>query len=358
MKRDLAPRVARWWIQFQEYDYVIKYRAGCKMTHADTFSRNAIENLINAEEIKEIGMYAIETDDRLLLAQLQDGRLKYIHEPVANTKTLPVLRFLEEIDDNFGYPSRIISDRGSAFMSKRFKEHCEQLNIKHVKTAVAIPRRNGQVERYNRMILDALSASISDENKWDREVYKVRWALNNTMNKGTGKSPAELLYGYRPRNKAEVALLNDVDEVSYDVNREKTRKRAHELIKDNQSKAKARYDFRRAPPKVFQRGDAVGVRREIASNDGKSKKLLVKFHGPYEIKEVLEIDRYSVGDIKGCQRSQKPYSGVFPGEKLKRLETMVSSDDSDDCSDEDPATSEQSRKTKRCIPAKAEFVAL
>ena len=97
---------------------------------------------------------------------------------------------------------------------------------------------------------------------------------------------------------------------------------------------KKRYDLRRAPARIFEQGDAVGVRKEAASNDGKSKKLLRKYVGPYEIKKVLEKDRYVAGDIKGCQQSQKPYTGTFPGEKLKHIQTIISSEESEESSEE------------------------
>lgn len=46
VKRDLLPRVARWWIQLQEYDCSVEYRAGTKMPHVDALSRspNALED--------------------------------------------------------------------------------------------------------------------------------------------------------------------------------------------------------------------------------------------------------------------------------------------------------------------------
>lgn len=44
---------------------------------------------------------------------------------------------------------------------------------------------------------------------------------------------------------------------------------------------------------------------------------------------MLDRDRYVVGDIKGSQRTQIPYSGVHTGEKLKLYETIVSSDEND-----------------------------
>ena len=80
VKRDLSPRIGRWWIQLQEYDCSIDYRPGVKMGHADALSRNAISDPKNAEEIQEIGLWHIEHDDLLLLAQRQDDRLKHVHE--------------------------------------------------------------------------------------------------------------------------------------------------------------------------------------------------------------------------------------------------------------------------------------
>ena len=75
---------------------------------------------------------------------------KYVFvKAVANTKTLPVERFLDGINHIFGVPERLITDRGSAFTSKRFKDYCGKMGVTHNLNAVATPRANGQVERYN-----------------------------------------------------------------------------------------------------------------------------------------------------------------------------------------------------------------
>ena len=162
---------------------------------------------------------------------------------------------------------------------------------------------------------------------WDKKVDSVKWGLNNTINQATGQMATELMFGFRPRHRSEAQLLNQIDEPKIAQKRSIMRQRASSKIKENQEKAKARYDLRRAPAKSFKKGDAVGVLREISSNNGKSKKLLGDYAGPYEIKEVLDRDRYVVGDIKGAQRTQKPYCGTFPGESIKMWESIVSSDD-------------------------------
>ena len=73
------------------------------------------------------------------------------------------------------------------------------------------------------------------------------------------------------------------------------------------------------------------VKREISSNDGKSKKLFKKYYGPCEIKRVLDKDRYVIEDIKV---SQKPYTAEYPEEKLKLWTLDISSKESDTWSEE------------------------
>lgn len=41
-KRDMLPRVARWWEQMQEFNFVVEYRPGASMTHVDALGRNPV----------------------------------------------------------------------------------------------------------------------------------------------------------------------------------------------------------------------------------------------------------------------------------------------------------------------------
>lgn len=83
--------------------------------------------------------------------------------PTKTTKTIEVEEKLSEIFSYFGYPKRVISDSGTAFTSKRFKEFCLVNQIKHVVNAIASPRSNGQVERFNRTLLEAINKSTTEE---------------------------------------------------------------------------------------------------------------------------------------------------------------------------------------------------
>lgn len=305
-----------------------KEPAGKKPGHLHPIAK--VAEPMHTIHIDHLGPFVTSAARNTQILVMVDSFTKYVFvKAVRNTKTLPVLRVLDTVSETFGFPRRIISDRGTAFTSKNFKEYCQEKGIRHVATAVATPRANGQVERYNRTILGMLSASAEEERSWDRELPRIVWGLNNTVNKATGKYPSELLLGFRPRGAAESRIINSLGEVASIPSRDQARKEAEEVIKRNQKDQEARYNRKRALPRQFNRNDLVMVRRVVSSNEGSSKKLLPKYAGPYQVTKVLNNDRYVVEDVKGAERTQKPYCGVVPGEKLKHCATEVSDSDSE-----------------------------
>lgn len=57
----------------------------------------------------------------------------------------------------FGASYRLITDQGTSFTSNTFRSFVKTSGVKHVLNDVATPRANGQVDQFNRTILDALS---------------------------------------------------------------------------------------------------------------------------------------------------------------------------------------------------------
>lgn len=97
-----------------------------------------------------------------------DGFTKFTFiKPVRNTKTQSAIKALEDIFYIFRNPDRIISDRGTCFTSHAFKRFCLERGINHSLNAVACPRANGQVERYNRTILASLTAENLNRDEKD-----------------------------------------------------------------------------------------------------------------------------------------------------------------------------------------------
>lgn len=75
-KKDLIPRVARWWLELQ--DFTIQHRPGSRMQHIDALSRNPCVD-ISDPNIEEFIM-RIEEADWVLSSQLTDERISQIRD--------------------------------------------------------------------------------------------------------------------------------------------------------------------------------------------------------------------------------------------------------------------------------------
>lgn len=75
-KRDLLPRVARWWIYMQDFQFTLEYRKGCLMQHADFLSRQpaTVLQIQNPRNWAKIAQTA-DSETQSLMQKLRDGQL-------------------------------------------------------------------------------------------------------------------------------------------------------------------------------------------------------------------------------------------------------------------------------------------
>lgn len=271
--------------------------------------------------IDHLGPFIRSKNSNSFLFVVVDSFTKYVFiKPVKDTKSKHVIKILEDIFYTFRSPNRIICDRGSSFTSNAFKEFCSEKNIKLIFNAVACPRANGQVERYNRTILTALSTQTHnlDERVWDNYVGVVQWGLNNTLHKSIGKTPSEVLFGAKMNGEID-SRFDDILEVTRsnsDVI--KTREEASSNIKINQTLQKTHYDKGRKPATTYKEGDLVKITKVSHENNGKSKKLVQKFVGPYKVIRVLSNDRYRVCEVEGYKsKKSRKYKATVSSDRMR-----------------------------------------
>lgn len=83
-KKDLLPRVARWWMYLQDFDFALEYRKGSSMSHADYLSRNPV-NVCEVRKQQNWARIAQAADEETqqLIQKLTDGQLdsnRYVHK--------------------------------------------------------------------------------------------------------------------------------------------------------------------------------------------------------------------------------------------------------------------------------------
>ncbi|UYV77041.1 K02A2.6-like [Cordylochernes scorpioides] len=90
--------------------------------------------------------------------------------------------FLQKVVLGHGAPKTVISDRGSCFLSKLFKEVLKICNTLHKKTTSYHPQTNGQTERMNRTLADMMAMYIDERHQnWDEILPFVTFAYNSYM---------------------------------------------------------------------------------------------------------------------------------------------------------------------------------
>ncbi|KAL0281608.1 UNVERIFIED_CONTAM: hypothetical protein PYX00_002543 [Menopon gallinae] len=250
----------------------------------------------------------------------QDNFTKYtILKAVTTTKTKPTIECLQEIFSYFGTPTRLITDRGSAFTSRDFEKFCEDHQIQHVKNATGTPKANGQAERQNQTLLSALKTMCEKPNAkdWSRQLKQIQFALNDLPNATTRKTPHELLFAYNPRSSLKNQLILALHEPCWDgKDMESERQIALSNIVQKQQQDKTRYDSRHKKPTRYKEGDCVLVKKEYPAT-GESRKLLPKYKGPYMIRRCLPHDRYVLVSSPGEDGKARRRHFIFATDRLK-----------------------------------------
>jgi hypothetical protein len=124
------------------------------------------------------------------------------------------VEFIKEIMYKSGVPNNIVTDNGTHFTAREFKDFCADSSIKINYASVSQLQSNGQVKCSNGMIFRGLKPRIFDRlkpyaGKWVKELLSVLWALCTTPSRATDHTPFSLAYG------SEAMLPTEVEHKSF-----------------------------------------------------------------------------------------------------------------------------------------------
>lgn len=208
----------------------------------------------------------------------------------------------------FGLPRTLRVDNGPQFSEKcdEFNEFCESNGIKIINTIPYWPAMNGEVERQNRSILKRLRIAQDLGKDWRLELRKYLLTYHSTNHSVTGKSPAELMFGRKIRNKLPGVPFEEI------MDEEVMERDAMHM-----EKQKVYTDAKRSATKSqITIGDRVVVKRM------KKAHKLQSDYSPEEFKVIRKVG----GDttIRSCDSGKEYRRNVA---HLKKIATAAASDE-------------------------------
>ena len=196
--------------------------------------------------------------------------------------------YIHRIMSLHGIPKTIVSDRGTQFVSKFWRDLQESLGTQLLHSSAYHPQTDGQTERVNQILEDMLRACVLNfAEKWDQCLPLAEFSYNNSYQESIKMAPFEALYGRRcrtPLNWSEpgerwffgVDLVKDMEDKVRTI---------QENLRVAQSRQKSYADPNRRKV-VFRVGDLVYLKvspMKGVTRFGVKGKLAPRYIGPFRI---------------------------------------------------------------------------
>lgn len=197
----------------------------------------------------------------------------------------------------FGLPRDIVSDRDPRFTSHFWKSLASAFQTRLAMSTSKHPQVDGQTEVMNAGLETKLRAYVNeDRSDWAAWLGILQLAYNGTVHSSHQRSPAEMLFGFKPRTPLDILLEKDVrelllqPEVDARLKAMDEHRQFAEIAMRRAADSQAyQYDKGRRAV-MFAVGDEVLINPhslELVDVQGTGKKLMQRRIGPFEVTEVL-----------------------------------------------------------------------
>ena len=216
-------------------------------------------------------------------------------------------QFLRYVFARHGLPSHITSDRGPQFVGDFWRELCKTLRIEQRLSSSYHPQTDGQSERANQSMEQYLRAFVNyAQDDWTEWLPLAEFAVNNHVSESTGVTPFFANTGRHPRMTLRDTIdtpPNDaVGPKKLEINGARAfaatlnalhAKLRQELNLSQHSQADSANN-RRQVPHQFQAGDKVFLNTKNLHVARPSRKLDLRFAGPFLIRSRVNAVTYKL----------------------------------------------------------------
>jgi hypothetical protein len=208
--------------------------------------------------------------------------------------------FFKEVIRLHGLPRSIISDRDTKFIGHFWRTLWKKLGTNLAFSSTYHPHTDGQTEVVNRSIGDLLRSLVTEHHsQWDNILPQAEFVYNDSVNRSTGQSPFQIVYGMQPRGISE--LRNSEQTTTRSTSAEEfveSMKEIHSQVKERLLKSSQEYKRRENQHRrqlQFEVGDLVlaHLRKERFSK-GTYNKLKMKKIRPCRVFKKFGTNAYEI----------------------------------------------------------------
>jgi len=243
-----------------------------------------------------------------MILHLQEATTKFnIFRATRNKSAKTVIKILDEVFHEYGFPQVLKTDNGREFTNTRLHRYLNSHGIRFITTSVYHPQAN-PAERTHREVRHMLRCALqSNKQHWDRILPDIQLAINCLENEVLGESPFHLMFGFQgntslDRKWTPSTPLSDIVKIISGGSKMKHKyqeeirdclESLHYAAKDKLDR-QARYYNKCHRAVKYQVGDVVQHRVHPLSNKGIGKvaSLESRFSEPCEIFEVVGPNSY------------------------------------------------------------------
>ena len=175
----------------------------------------------------------------------------------------------------------LTTDRGTQFDSRKFKEFCANCQIKHHIASPYHHQGNGLAERAIRTLETMMRTACQNQREWSRKLVECVSTYNTRSHLTTGVTPYSLMF-----NRLLVTRMDRLYNLSPPPFDETVNRMVAKMNRTAELKRiKKQYYKKKKKPGKLSSGELV-LWHVQEQGLGKSKKLNVKWKGPYEVLEA------------------------------------------------------------------------
>ena len=207
----------------------------------------------------------------------------------------------------YGEPMQLHSDQGRNFESNLIEQFCKLHGMEKTRTTPYHPQADGQVERFNKTLVDLVCKLAGKTVEWDERVPLVAAAYNGTIHDSTGYTPNRLMKGKEIMH-TQSKIIPDPDKNETRTYHEYVQKLKENYLEAFDSTREAlrksalvqkKYYDRKAHLYKYKPGQAVWITNHAPPEVPGSKKFTAKYIGPYWIIDVLSDIHFRIQEKPG-----------------------------------------------------------